>query len=61
MTPEEPIPHWPGELVTLAAVIGTVRTLTAEFFRKGRHTGWRGLLLPATAANVREFPLAPAG
>ena len=24
-----------------AALIGTVRTLTAEFFRKGRHTGWR--------------------
>jgi pimeloyl-ACP methyl ester carboxylesterase len=24
-----------------AAVIGTIRTLTADFFRKGRHTGWR--------------------
>jgi len=24
-----------------AALIGTVRTLTAEFFRKGRHTVWR--------------------
>jgi pimeloyl-ACP methyl ester carboxylesterase len=24
-----------------AALIGTIRTLTADFFRKGRHTGWR--------------------
>jgi pimeloyl-ACP methyl ester carboxylesterase len=24
-----------------AALIGTIRTLTAGFFRKGRHTGWR--------------------
>lgn len=24
-----------------AALIGTIRTLTADFFRKGRHTAWR--------------------
>jgi pimeloyl-ACP methyl ester carboxylesterase len=24
-----------------AALIGTIRTLTADFFRQGRHTGWR--------------------
>lgn len=56
---DEPIPHWPGELVT---VHGNQRVLprTGHLAHMERPAQVAAEIDAATV-NVREFPLAPAG